>query len=131
MGKVFSGVDLLITPTMPGPAETFALSKNFDNNGIRNTLPFSIFGLPTISLPCGFTGSGLPIGLQIAGATWAESNVLALARAYERKRSGIRGDQSWRRCRVPKTKNKYSSSLANRKGQRRTVGHEMMVALWR
>lgn len=82
---VFLSVDLLITPTMPGLPETFAQSKNFDPKGIRNTSPFDIFGLPTISVPCGFTNSGLPIGLQISGAPFAESTVLALAHAYERE----------------------------------------------
>lgn len=85
INSVFSSVDLLITPTMPGPPETLAQSKNFDPMGIRNTSPFDIFGLPTISVPCGFTSSGLPIGLQISGAPFAESTVLALAHAYERE----------------------------------------------
>lgn len=49
----------------------------------RNTSPFNGYGLPTISVPCGFTQSGLPIGLQIAAGPWAESTVLALAHAYE------------------------------------------------
>ena len=83
--KVFSGVDLLITPTMPLPPETSADSKNFDRFGIQNTSPFDIFGLPTISVPCGFTNSGLPIGLQISGAPFAEGTVLSLAHAYERE----------------------------------------------
>ena len=38
---------------------------------------------PSISVPCGFTASGLPVGLQITDAHWAESTVLALAYAYE------------------------------------------------
>ena len=50
---------------------------------LRNTQPFDIFGLPTISVPCGFTRSGLPIGLQISGPPWGEPAVLALAHAYE------------------------------------------------
>jgi len=83
--KAFSNVDLLITPTMPRPAETFAESKNFDVLGLQNTSPFDIFGLPTITVPCGFTNAGLPIGLQIAGAPFAESTVLALAHAFERE----------------------------------------------
>ncbi|MGA2882467.1 MAG: amidase [Bryobacteraceae bacterium] len=83
--KVFSTVDLLLTPTMPHPAETFAESKNFDKVGLQNTSPFDIFGLPTISVLCGFTASGLPIGLQISGAPFAESTVLSLAQAYERE----------------------------------------------
>jgi aspartyl-tRNA(Asn)/glutamyl-tRNA(Gln) amidotransferase subunit A len=51
---------------------------------IRNTVPFSVLGLPALSLPSGFTTAGLPIGLQIVGAPFAESTVLTLAHAYER-----------------------------------------------
>jgi len=86
--KTFAAVDLLFTPTVPVlPAK---ISDNVDANGglkyplpIRNTAPFDVLGLPNISIPCGFTTSGLPIGLQIAGAPFADSTVLALARAYE------------------------------------------------
>ena len=52
--------------------------------GGNNNAVFDIFGLPTISVPCGFSRLGLPIGLSISGAPWAESTVLALAAAYER-----------------------------------------------
>ena len=94
--KTFSTVDLLITPTMPHPAETLAESKNFDRVGVQNTSPFDVFGLPTISVPCGFTNSGLPIGLQISGAPFAESTVLSLAHAYmSAKQSGTRGIQPY------------------------------------
>jgi aspartyl-tRNA(Asn)/glutamyl-tRNA(Gln) amidotransferase subunit A len=82
--KAFGNVDLLITPTTPDPAETLADAKTFDPPP-RNTSPFNIFGLPTISVPCGFTSSGLPIGLQISGAPLDEMTVLSLARAYERE----------------------------------------------
>jgi len=50
---------------------------------IRNTAPFNVLGLPAISIPCGFTPSGLLIGLQIAGAPFEETTVLALAHTYE------------------------------------------------
>jgi aspartyl-tRNA(Asn)/glutamyl-tRNA(Gln) amidotransferase subunit A len=83
--SVFTNVDLLVTPTMPKPAETLADAKSFDPLGLQNTSPFDIFGLPTISVPCGFTNSGLPIGLQMSGAPFAEATVLSLARAYERE----------------------------------------------
>lgn len=81
--KAFTSVDLLITPTMPGPPVSIAQGADPTAVSTRNTLPFNVLGLPTISVPCGFTTSGLPIGLQIAGAPFAESTVLALAHAYE------------------------------------------------
>jgi aspartyl-tRNA(Asn)/glutamyl-tRNA(Gln) amidotransferase subunit A len=49
----------------------------------ENTRPFSGYGLPVISLPCGFTKDGMPIGLQICGPRFSEVNVLALAYAYQ------------------------------------------------
>ena len=84
INQLFASVDLLITPTMPRTPQSFADSASLEPLGIRNTSPFNILGLPTISLPCGFTRSGLPIGLQISGAAFAESTVLALAHAFER-----------------------------------------------
>ena len=88
--EVFTAVDLLITPTTPVPPATIAESAQADARppggvglSLRNTQPFDIFGLPAISVPCGFTGSGLPIGLQISGPHWGEPAVLALAHAYE------------------------------------------------
>ena len=52
---------------------------------LRNTRPFNILGLPTISLNCGCSKSGLPIGLQITGAPGAEGAVLALAHVYQKQ----------------------------------------------
>jgi aspartyl-tRNA(Asn)/glutamyl-tRNA(Gln) amidotransferase subunit A len=46
-------------------------------------MPFNIAGIPAISLPCGFSGEGLPIGLQIAGRPFDEATVLRAAFAYE------------------------------------------------
>jgi aspartyl-tRNA(Asn)/glutamyl-tRNA(Gln) amidotransferase subunit A len=90
--KLFGTVDLLITPTTPVPPFTISeLLADMDNLrtkeilSLRNTRPFNILGLPSIAVPCGFTKSGLPIGLQISGAPWAEGNVLRLAHAYEQQ----------------------------------------------
>jgi aspartyl-tRNA(Asn)/glutamyl-tRNA(Gln) amidotransferase subunit A len=86
----FADVDLLVTPTMPIPAPAIAdLKKDpavlrpAELTLLRNTRPFNVWGLPAISVPCGFTKSGLPIGLQIAGSHWREDLVLRLAHAYE------------------------------------------------
>jgi Asp-tRNA(Asn)/Glu-tRNA(Gln) amidotransferase A subunit family amidase len=90
ISKVFADVDVLVTPTMTMPAPTIAeLRKNpealrpAELKLLRNTRPFNVWGLPAISVPCGFTESGLPVGLQIAGAHWREDLVLRLANAYE------------------------------------------------
>jgi len=83
--KVFASVDLLVMPTLPSPPVLIAQAASPTAVSIRNTSPFDVLGLPAISIPCGFTTSGLPIGLQIVGAPFAESTVLALAHAYERE----------------------------------------------
>ena len=49
----------------------------------ENTRPFNGYGLPTITLPCGFSKDGMPIGLQISGPRFGEVNVFALAYAYQ------------------------------------------------
>jgi len=90
IGKAFETVDLLVTPATPIPAPVIEeLKKDMDLLRprelllLRNTRPFNVWGLPAISLPCGFTRAGLPIGLQIAGPHWGEAAVLQLAYAYE------------------------------------------------
>ena len=59
-----------------------------DGRGPLNSLctsPFNVTGLPAISIPCGFSSSGLPLGLQVVGNAFEESVVLGIAHAYERK----------------------------------------------
>jgi aspartyl-tRNA(Asn)/glutamyl-tRNA(Gln) amidotransferase subunit A len=88
--EFFAEVDLLVTPTMPIPAPAIDDLKK-DSGALRpaelillrNTRPFNVWGLPAVSVPCGFTKGGLPVGLQIAGAEWREDLVLGLASAYE------------------------------------------------
>ena len=81
--KIFAAVDLLVLPTMASSPVLIANSSALDAVDFRNTAPFDAYGLPAITVPCGFTSAGLPIGLQICGAPFAESTVLALAHAYE------------------------------------------------
>ena len=84
VNQVFAVVDLLAMPTLPSLPVLIADGANPTAVSIRNTAPFDVLGLPAITLPCGFTASNLPIGLQIVGAPFMESTVLALARAYEK-----------------------------------------------
>jgi aspartyl-tRNA(Asn)/glutamyl-tRNA(Gln) amidotransferase subunit A len=88
--EFFAEVDLLVTPTMPIPAPAIAdLKKDpealrpAELRLLRNTRPFNVWGLPAISVLCGFTKSGLPVGMQIAGPHWREDMVLRLAHGYE------------------------------------------------
>jgi len=90
--RIFDKVDLFITPTAPVPP--FAIAELLGDLAtlrtkellmLRNTRPLNALGLPTISIPCGFTGAGLPIGMQITGPAWGEASVLRLAHAYERE----------------------------------------------
>ena len=86
--EVFDEVDFVLTPTTPVPPITIeeALNLSPDPAGelwLRNTRPFNAYGIPTISIPCGFTRAGLPIGLQIAGDKLNEAGLLSFARAYE------------------------------------------------
>lgn len=88
--RAFADVDLLVTPTTPIPAPAIQdlradpdALRPAELKLLRNTRPFNVWGLPAISLPCGFTESGLPIGVQIAGPHWREDLVLRLAHAYE------------------------------------------------
>lgn len=85
IGQVFESVDLLITPTLTRLPATIdeAMISSVDDILIRNPSPFNIYGIPTISLPCGFSQQGLPIGLQISGPVLGEVDVLSLAHAYE------------------------------------------------
>jgi aspartyl-tRNA(Asn)/glutamyl-tRNA(Gln) amidotransferase subunit A len=90
IAATFADVDLLVTPTTPVPAPLIAeLKQNPDLLRprelllLRNTRPINVWGLPAISIPCGFTPAGLPIGLQIVGPHWGEAKVLQLAHAYE------------------------------------------------
>ncbi|MCA1554946.1 MAG: amidase, partial [Chloroflexi bacterium] len=83
--QFFRDYDLLLTPTTPLAAPTLdggdavAAARTLT----RFTAPFNFTGLPALSLPCGFTQNGLPIGLQVVGARWREADVLRAGCAYE------------------------------------------------
>jgi aspartyl-tRNA(Asn)/glutamyl-tRNA(Gln) amidotransferase subunit A len=87
----FTNFDLVVLPTMRIGPRTIneALNREEDPKPrepetVSNCTPFNILGLPAISVPCGFSKEGLPIGLMIAGPRFSEGKVLALANAYEK-----------------------------------------------
>ena len=93
--RVLQDVDFLVTPTTPMPApridaETIEVDgKRQKVRGpgsghvSRNTSPENATGFPAITVPCGFSELGLPIGLQFIGRPWEESNLFRIAHAYE------------------------------------------------
>ena len=81
-------VDVLITPTVPvtappAPAEGSGGSGVVKGTLLRNTYPFNLAGFPALSVPCGFTSAGLPIGLQIVGRPHEDLTVLRVGRHYQ------------------------------------------------
>jgi aspartyl-tRNA(Asn)/glutamyl-tRNA(Gln) amidotransferase subunit A len=85
----FTDFDAVVLPTRRHTPRTVDASiKREESDKIRNpelenTGAFDVYGIPAISVPCGFTSAGLPVGLMIAGPRFSEGRVLALARAYE------------------------------------------------
>jgi aspartyl-tRNA(Asn)/glutamyl-tRNA(Gln) amidotransferase subunit A len=81
----FDSTDFLIVPTTPMAAPTIEGHDAVEQAGrlTRFTAPFNLAGLPAISIPCGFTKEGLPIGLQIISRAWGDAKVLNAAYAYE------------------------------------------------
>jgi aspartyl-tRNA(Asn)/glutamyl-tRNA(Gln) amidotransferase subunit A len=84
-------VDLLVTPTIREVSWTIeeeltrGANARARNPKPGNTRGLDDYGLPTITVPCGLSKSGLPIGLQISGRRLAEGTVLALAHAWQQK----------------------------------------------
>ncbi|MBA4336649.1 Asp-tRNA(Asn)/Glu-tRNA(Gln) amidotransferase GatCAB subunit A [bacterium] len=85
--NVFKKVDVLIGPTVPGPA--FKLGEKL-NDPLQMylvdslTVPMNIAGVPALNVPCGMTSSGLPIGMQIIGPQFSEDKLLNIGNIYEK-----------------------------------------------
>lgn len=83
--ELFLDYDILLTPSTPVPApliegaDAIAQSRRLT----RFSSSFNLAGLPALSLPDGFTQTGLPLGLQVISQAWAEAKVLRAARAFE------------------------------------------------
>lgn len=78
--------DVLVTPCLPQPPLRVgeAMSREPAVAWNRLLTPVNLAGYPAISLPCGFDGVGMPVGLQVIGRPWEEALVLRVARAFER-----------------------------------------------
>jgi aspartyl-tRNA(Asn)/glutamyl-tRNA(Gln) amidotransferase subunit A len=78
----FANYDLMLMPTTPQAACLFDDPEAFEL--ARFTAAFNLIGVPALSVPCGFTQSGLPIGLQLIAHHWDEARLLRAGYAYER-----------------------------------------------
>jgi aspartyl-tRNA(Asn)/glutamyl-tRNA(Gln) amidotransferase subunit A len=91
LAQLFQRVDLLATPTAAtpapkldaGPGEIGAPTGALRSALRRFTQPFNLTGSPAVTVPCGFSRDGLPIGLQLVGRSFDEVRLLNLAQAYE------------------------------------------------
>lgn len=88
---VFGRVDVLVAPTIPEPPPAYAAAKAGSAEDVvqrmgrfsRLTRPFNTLGLPALSVPCGFSTAGLPLGLQVVGRPFDEATILRGGGAYE------------------------------------------------
>jgi aspartyl-tRNA(Asn)/glutamyl-tRNA(Gln) amidotransferase subunit A len=85
--KAFKTCDAIVLPTAPTPA--FRIGEKVDDPlqmylSDIFTIPCNLAGLPGLSLPCGFSRDGLPIGLQVLGNFFQEEKVLRVAHAFEK-----------------------------------------------
>ena len=89
--EAFKQAEVIVSPTFPAlpplGGEVLVKSGDLQENVIdaflRFNIPYDLTGFPAISLPCGFSASGLPVGLQIAGKAFDEVTILRAASAYE------------------------------------------------
>jgi len=83
--QFFDEFDILLLPTTPIPAPPIEGTEAVEaaRRLTRFTAPFNLAGLPALSIPCGLTGDGLPIGLQIVSRHWGEAKLLQAGHAFE------------------------------------------------
>ncbi|HEY1949886.1 MAG TPA: amidase, partial [Bryobacteraceae bacterium] len=82
--KIFQQVDVLLLPTMREPAPLITGTVNRTHQRPHsNTSAFNHFGTPAMTVPCGFSKDGLPVGLQIVGPAYGEPVVLSVAYTYQ------------------------------------------------
>lgn len=86
MLKVFEEVDVLVMPTSLVPAPLVEEAEDYLLVLSRNAIPWSFLGFPAISVPCGRTAGGLPVGLQLVAPPYEEATLVALGSAFESAR---------------------------------------------
>ncbi len=94
LDQVVQRVDGLVAPTLPYPAFTVEAQMTNAPDSSWGTRQFNMSGLPALSVPCGFTSAGLPIGMQLVTGAFDEVTLFRIADAYEQS-------TDWHRRRPP------------------------------
>ena len=89
--SLFRDFDVLVLPTTTETTPTIQEAQQREKSKAENSVAFpadntffcNYYGLPAITIPCGFSGNGLPLGLQLVGPQWGEGQVLDLANRYQ------------------------------------------------
>ncbi|MCM5571269.1 amidase [Burkholderiaceae bacterium FT117] len=101
--RMFEGLDAIIGPAVPSPAtRRDQLTVRWPDGTeepvapvfIRLSAPANVVGLPSVAVPCGFSGNGLPTAFQVIGRPFQEARILRIARAYERTADWARREPS-------------------------------------
>jgi len=86
--RIFGNTDVLVMPSTPETAMAGSYEKppqdpKVAKNDVAYLAPFNLTGNPAISIPCGFTAAGLPVGLQLVGRAFDEATILSAAHHYQ------------------------------------------------
>jgi aspartyl-tRNA(Asn)/glutamyl-tRNA(Gln) amidotransferase subunit A len=86
--KAFEEMDVLVTPTTPqtaapGKFATPPEDVKVARSGVAFLAPFNLTGSPAISVPCGFNGARVPMGVQFVGRAYEDATILRCAHAYQ------------------------------------------------
>ena len=99
LAEAMARVDVLVLPTTPDEAGDLDAPDSFSRpDTAPYTRPFSLVGVPAVSIPCGFGARGRPLGLQLVGAHGADARLLAITAAAEKvlPATGMRAKEWWR-----------------------------------
>ena len=119
--RVLGQVHVIVTPTVSHPA--FPIGKVSPLSDMLNFLrPVSLTGLPALSLPCGFTQAGLPIGMQLIGRLWEEGTVLQVGHAYEQS-------TDWHRRRPPVGPGPLPAQIPKSSGEKKKVSAKWVMEM--
>src|SRR5262249_43938295 len=85
VARLLDEIDVILTPSSAAPAAPIDRDDERAVEQLNFDAPWNLIGLPAITFPCGLTDAGLPLAVQAVSRPFAESDVLRLADAYQRR----------------------------------------------